>query len=259
DALLLLHGFLGRGADWRDLAAATAPGCRCIMPDLPGHGASIGADRPADYGVAATAAALIGILDTMALERVDLLGYSLGGRVALYTALHYPGRVGRLVLESASPGLAAEDDRRQRLDEDRLRAGTLRSEGIAVFVDAWFDQPLFASLRRRPDLLARLKRRRRRCDAAGLALSLENIGTGRFPSLWQRLPDLEMPVLLVCGGLDDKYRTLNGSMAGLMPDARLVTVADAGHNVHLERPAAFARIVREFLWEPPARATDRRR
>ncbi len=244
-ALLLLHGFMGRGADWRDLAAAI--GSRCLMPDLPGHGASLGPALSAAYGVEATAAAVIDILDEEAIERTDLLGYSLGGRVALYTALKYPERVGRLVLESGSAGLADADDRRRRRDEDRQRAETLRRGGVAAFVETWLELPLFASLHRRPELLARIKKQRRRDDAEGLARSLDNIGTGRYPSLWRQLPNLTMPVLLVCGELDDKFRAINSEMADLIPDARLVTVAGAGHNAHLEEPEAFSRLVRDFL------------
>ena len=100
--LVLLHGFLGRGDDWSDLARALSVQRRCLMPDLPGHGDSLAGQA---HDVEATAAAMAADLDAMSVPRTDLLGYSLGGRVALYFALTYPERVGRLVLIPCYPFL----------------------------------------------------------------------------------------------------------------------------------------------------------
>ncbi|MBC8423093.1 2-succinyl-6-hydroxy-2,4-cyclohexadiene-1-carboxylate synthase [bacterium] len=245
--LLLLHGFLGCGGDMAHVRRELADRHGCLVCNLPGHGEHVAGYAPADYTAEATAEALIGILDELEIARAHMLGYSLGGRVALYTALAHPGRCGRLVLESASAGLAVPALRRERRELDLRRAAELRAGGVEAFLRTWYDQPLFANLRERPELLRQLKRRLRSGDAEGLALSLESIGAGSYPSLWERLPELRMPVLLVCGARDAKFVALNREMAERLPDARLVVVPGVGHNVHLEEPRRFARIVGEFL------------
>jgi len=245
--LFLLHGFLGCGGDMAHVQRELADRHGGLVCDLPGHGEHVAGHAPADYTVEATAAALVGILDELEIARAHMLGYSLGGRVALYTALAHPGRCGRLVLESASAGLAEPALRRERRELDLRRAADLRAGGVGAFLRTWYDQPLFANLREQPELLEHLKRRLRSSDAEGLALSLENIGTGTYPSLWERLPELRMPVLLVCGARDAKFEALNREMAERLPNARLAVVPGVGHNVHLEAPEAFGRLVGEFL------------
>jgi 2-succinyl-6-hydroxy-2,4-cyclohexadiene-1-carboxylate synthase len=242
--LVLLHGFMGRGDDWADLAHALSLRRHCLMPDLPGHGDSLAGQA---YDVAATAAALVADLDEMSVVRTDLLGYSLGGRMALYTALAYPQRVERLVLESATAGLEDTTERRERRETDARRVAALREGGVSEFVEAWYRQPLFASLDLHAGLREDLVRRRSRNDAEGLARSLEGIGAGVFPSLWRRLPELGAPALFLGGALDGKYRALARRLADGLPDARHVEIARAGHIAHLERPRRFADVVVAFL------------
>jgi len=214
------------------------------MPDLPGHGESLVAQ---EYGTEATVAALMADLDELSITRTDLLGYSLGGRLALYLAFTDPDRVGRLVLESTTAGLDDEAERRARRIWDARWAAVLRTDGVAAFVDAWYRQPLFASLRRRPDLLEDLEARRRLNDAEGLARSLEGIGAGVFPSLWHRLQEMDIPVMLINGSLDDRYCALASRLESGLSHVRHVEVAEAGHNTHLENPRVFASAVREYL------------
>ncbi len=247
-ALVFLHGFLGRGEDWREIIDQAAETRCCIAPDLPGHGEST-TTEPDDYTFARTARSVVAILDRLQIETATLVGYSLGGRIALYTALEYPRRITGLVLESASPGLASARERAARAAEDRERAARVRRQDLGQFVDAWYAMPLFASLHRNPDRLALLKQRRRRNQPDGLALSLENAGTGVMPSLWSRLGELAIPVLLVCGELDDKFVRINTTMTETLARPRLQVVAGAGHNVHLENPAALNRALNGFLAE----------
>ncbi len=245
--VLWLHGFLGRGADWAPIVAALGERFHCVTPDLPGHGTHALDAYAQPLHFRSLAQALIADLDRRRLPRVALVGYSMGGRLALYTALHYPDRVAALVLESASPGLADPAQRAARAALDDRRAADIRRRGLPAFLDDWYAMPLFASLHQHPDLLARLKRERAAIPPEWAARVIAELSPGRQPALWHRLPDLHCPTLLICGARDPKYPALMRRMAAALPNARLHCVPDAGHNVHAERPAAFCQAVRTFF------------
>jgi 2-succinyl-6-hydroxy-2,4-cyclohexadiene-1-carboxylate synthase len=171
--------------------------------------------------------------------------------VALSLAAAAPERVGRLVLESASPGLADRLDRASRAASDDALADSIEREGLETFVARWEALPLFASQAGLPgERRAALRAQRLRASPRGLANSLRGMGTGQMAPLWERLPGLAAPALLLAGALDTKYCELARQMAARMPAARLAIVPDAGHTVHLERPEAFQEAVLGFLDGP---------
>lgn len=250
--VLALHGFTGshrtfRGG-WPVVAAA---GRRLVVPDLYGHGRS-----------PAPAAAARLHLDHIAddLMRLplppsfDLLGYSMGARLALWVAIRHPERVSSLVLESGSPGLEDESERALRRAQDERWATLLETEGLAAFVRRWENQPLFATQKRLPGPVRRRLRRERRSQApAGLAASLRGSGTGSQPSLWPCLDRLRMPVLLVAGREDAKYVGVARQMAKRLRRVEVCVVDGAGHTPHLERPNVFWEAVERF-WRDSARS-----
>ncbi len=246
--LLLLHGFTGSAATWTPLIDALPPHFRAIAPDLIGHSLS---DSPPDaerYRMERCVADLLALLDTLEVERADLLGYSMGGRVALHLASAAPERVGMLMLESSSPGIADAAERHARIAADEALADLIAREGLAAFVERWERLPLFASQAALPEATrARSHAQRLRNDPLGLANSLRGMGTGQQESLWDRLAGLDVPTLLIVGELDTKYRALAAEMRALLPNARAMIVPDVGHAVHLEQPQVFAKNVLEFL------------
>ena len=244
-ALLFLHGFLGSGRDWME-TVGTLPEGRCILVDLPGHGLSAGC--PADlYPMPQAALALLAVLDDAGVGQCVPVGYSMGGRLALYLALAHPDRCCALVVESSSPGLDTEEERENRREWDESKASELERQGLDAFLEAWYRQPLFHSIGRNEARFAALMDRRRHNDPAGLARSLRLMGTGSQPSLWPRLPAIPFPWLAVAGELDSRYRKTMRDMVSLSENGRLVTIPDAGHNAHFENPEAFSRALREFL------------
>ena len=193
---------------------------------------------------------LLALLDALvpAHRAVHVLGYSMGGRAALRLAVAAPGRVSALVLESASPGIDDPDQRALRAAADGALAARIERDGVEAFVRYWEDLPLFATQRRLPEAVRALQRTQRlACDAMGLANSLRGMSVGRQTPLHERLRALPMPVLLIAGALDDKYRVLAESMTRRIPCSRAVIVPDTGHAVHLEQPALFDRAVLEFF------------
>ncbi len=246
--LLLLHGFTGSAAEWQELASTLAVDHTLLMPDLIGHGRSSAPSDPARYAMEYVVADLLQLLDQLGLEQIDLLGYSMGGRVALQLALAAPARVRRLILESASPGLNDPAERAARVANDEALATRIEQEGLPWFVDYWAEIPLFLSQARLPAATrAALRARRLQGSAEGYAASLRGMGTGRQPSLWGSLSTLHLPVLLISGLLDTKFVAIGNEMAKLLPMAMHSIVTSAGHTVHLEQPEQFAELVLRFL------------
>lgn len=248
---LLLHGFTGSSGSWSGglLDGLASMGRPPVLVDLPGHGRHRGASGPGDFALAGV---FQSILDASGGERLDLVGYSMGGRMALAFGVAHPERVSRLVLESASPGLATEGEREARRLQDEALARRLEEEGIEAFVDSWQRQPLFESQAALPpEVLAEQRARRLRNDPASLAASLRGLGTGSQPSFWDALPHLSVPTLVLAGEADTKFLEIGRRMAEALPNARLAVVPGAGHAVHLERPDAWLAHVGGFLAGEP--------
>jgi len=246
--LVLLHGFTGNGQSWTRVAEAL-PAIRILAPDLPGHGSTRFADEPRACTFASAIDTLTQALDHLQVNRCHLAGYSMGGRLALFHALERRDRVARLILESASPGLATEAERAARRDSDAALARFAVGRGIEEFTARWETTPVLAAEHRLPPHTRdELRAQRLRCRAEGLAASLLGMGAGAQPWLGERLGEVGVPVLLIAGGADEKFRSIGGEMRALLCDARLEIVPGAGHNVHLEQPDAFAALITAFAY-----------
>jgi 2-succinyl-6-hydroxy-2,4-cyclohexadiene-1-carboxylate synthase len=229
--IVLLHGFTQTRQSWRRTVAALGGRYRALAPDLPGHGMAA-ERRPASF------AACAAYVRALAGDRFVLAGYSMGGRIALYTALTLPGIVERLVLIGASPGLADPAEREARRAADEALAQRIEEIGTAAFAEEWGAQPLFAGQDGRVAAAAHADRLRN--TPGGLAAALRGLGTGAMPPLWARLAELSIPVTLVVGERDEKFRAIAEQMARAIPDCRTEIVAGAGHAAQLERPDVVA-------------------
>lgn len=247
-AVLFLHGFMGSSSDWSEVVARADATFYCICVDIPGHGRSVGLSG--DYTMERVTELLTDLLDRAGVVRADVVGYSMGGRLALFFAAVHPERCRRLVLESASPGLPTEDERAARRGLDEARAVRIESGDYLEFLEEWYRQPLFETYQRQEGLLERMIRSRKSNAPRELARSLRGMGAGSQPSLWDRLDKIRTPVLAVAGALDGKYVETAERMAVLMPRARTAVVPGAGHNLHAERPDAFTDIVIDYLKKP---------
>ena len=246
--VVLLHGFTGSKAEWAPLIESLATGYRLVAVDLPGHGESEAPADAARYEMAEVAQDIAALLVHLDIASAHLLGYSMGGRLALYLALTQSALWRSLVLESASAGLATEPQRAKRREEDEALADFIEAQGVEAFVERWEQLPLFASQRNLPPEVRQAHRERRlRNRARGLAGSLRGMGTGAQPSLWARLADLALPSLLVVGELDEKFVSIGREMLPELPRALLTIVPQAGHAVHLERPEVYAAILLRWL------------
>lgn len=238
--LLLLHGFTGSSQNWRPLLPGLTGHYQVILVDVLGHGRTASPPDENRYAIDRVAADLIALVDEMGYADMGVLGYSMGGRLALFTAVTYPHRISHLILESASPGLATAVERQARVAQDRELADWIEANGLEAFVNRWEQLPLWASQRQlSPEARQQLRQQRLQNNPAGLANSLRGMGAGAQPSLWEQLAALTIPTLLLAGELDTKFVTINRQMAALLPNAHLEIVPGAGHTVHLERPLAW--------------------
>lgn len=249
--ILLLHGFTGSSQNWQPLLPSLTPHFQIIAPDILGHGRSASPSDPTRYHIAQVAADIVALLDLLDQHTSDpahLLGYSMGGRLALYLAVHYPERFASLILESASPGLKTAAAREERRQKDNALADRIEQDGIEAFVGFWESLSLWDSQKQLPaEIRAQLRQQRLQNNPIGLANSLRGMGTGVQPSLWHKLPEITMPVLLLTGELDHKFCTIGEEMTPLLPQAKHVTLAGAGHTIHLEQPTQYSQTVVSFL------------
>lgn len=224
---VFLHGFTGAAASWGPLT----PGDLALA--LPGHGAPTAASW--DEAVAQLAAHLH--------PRPHLVGYSLGGRLAL-GLLTSGVDVTRATVVGAHPGLQDPVARAQRVDADERLAQALLAQGIQPFVRAWEALPMWETQARVPVARREAQRAIRAAhDPAGLAASLRGQGLGRMPDLRPKLAKVHAPVDVVVGALDRKFLPLARELSDLLPQGRLHVVPHAGHNVPLEAPEAFGAIL----------------
>lgn len=230
----LVHGFTQTSRSWGVFGDQLARRFQLVRVDAPGHGGSAAVVAGIEQG-----AALIGDC----VGRAPYLGYSMGGRYVLRLALDRPDLVERLVLIGASPGIERDDERAARVAQDEARARRLEEIGLDAFLDEWLAQPLFQSL----PAEAAGRDERRANTVAGLASSLRHAGTGSQTPLWDRLAELDVPVLLLTGGADARFTETAARMAERIgTNATAVAIPGAGHAVHLERPDDAARAI--FSW-----------
>ena len=245
--VVLLHGFMGCLDNWADLRQKLRPQWPTLALDLPGHGATPLDPFGARGAFLPLVEALEGWIDERKLGKVHLLGYSMGGRLALALALRSPERFRSLILEGVSPGLESAGAIRTRQADEQGWAQSLRTDRQS-FLKEWQAQPLFDRQRERnPEGYAAALRLRLKSDPAEWAGALQGYGLGHQPNLWPQLAHLNLPVLLITGDEDTKFTLGAQRMVSVLPNASHKVVAQAAHTPHLEQPVAFNRIVAEFL------------
>lgn len=248
--ILFLHGFMGNGEDWNEVGAAFSGDRQVMTVDLPGHGQSFTLIDN-DYTIEKTAEGVITALDRFCCERCDLVGYSMGGRLAFYLLVRYPDRFRRTIIESATPGLRREEEQKERVLRDEALAYLFEQvrnrQQFRQIITDWYRQPLFDSLASSPGRIEKLIGQRLTNDRQRLAKSLRSMGTGRMPSLWPELSKIKTPLLLIAGEKDHKFSRIAAEVRTECAEAEMAVVAKAGHIVHLEQPTKFVNLLKKFF------------
>jgi 2-succinyl-6-hydroxy-2,4-cyclohexadiene-1-carboxylate synthase len=261
--ILFLHGFMGDRYEFQPAIANLSQQFYCVAIDLPSHGQTDLTHQGTDqftyqdscynenscYTIEFTARLIIKFLELLNIERCFLVGYSMGGRVALYLTIHFPKYFSKVVLESASAGLRTDMERSDRLARDQQLADKLENLEISdfrLFLENWYQQKIFGNLRSHSNFPQLLEQRLQNSPRQ-LAKSLRYLSTGMQPSLWGDLPKIEMPLLLLVGELDTKFVQINQQIAQACKCSQLEIIPNCGHNIHFENPDIFVEKIQTFL------------
>ncbi|MGE8206236.1 2-succinyl-6-hydroxy-2,4-cyclohexadiene-1-carboxylate synthase [Heyndrickxia sp. NPDC080065] len=248
EPLLLLHGFTGEMSTWEAIIPYLGDKFQLVLVDILGHGKT---ESPLDdkrYQIEEIAEDMKAILMNLNLNKVNILGYSMGGRLALAFTILFPEMVNKLILESASPGLRTEEEREARRFQDESLAERILENGLKSFVQYWTNIPLFQTQKKLSESIQlKIEQQRLQNNPIGLANSLKGMGTGSMPSFWEKLSFLEMPVLIITGSLDNKFCKIAEEMKNVISDAKHETILSVGHAIHVEDSQKFGTIIKEFL------------
>jgi 2-succinyl-6-hydroxy-2,4-cyclohexadiene-1-carboxylate synthase len=227
--VLFIPGFMQRGDAWRPVAELLPERYPSTLLDHREHSFE---GRLAE--IAGTAG-----------ERAVLVGYSLGGRLALRAVLREPARYAGLVTVGATAGIDEPALRSARAEADDRLAAWMETAAIEDIVGVWERQPLFAD--QSDTLIEEQRAGRLDHDPAGLAMLLRTAGQGVLEPVWHELVMLDVPLLAIAGARDEGYVAAAQRMADVAPRGRAAIVEDAGHAAHLQRPERVAGLIEEFL------------
>ena len=242
--LVFLHGFMGSMEIWSNIVSHF--GVPIVLIDLPGHGKShfnnvdnyLFSDWNNDFK---------SILGQLEITQINLCGYSMGGRMALSFAYEFPQIVNRLILESSTPGIRDETERKKRAEEDKLICAKIKND-YPTFIKDWCDNQLFKNQKDR-NLSGWEAQNRIRSgqNSEQISLSIQSLGTGQMPSLWSKISNLQSSVMLITGSEDSTYCRIATECLQEIPDCKWVNISNCGHNVHLEQSTQFIESIKSFL------------
>jgi 2-succinyl-6-hydroxy-2,4-cyclohexadiene-1-carboxylate synthase len=233
--LVFIHGFLGCKRDFKKLTDLLNDRYLCHSFDLPGHGSE----------------SLKGASFDAFLEKIKenhLIGYSMGGRLSLLFAEKYPHLVKKLIIISSHLGLESKQDKERRFSEDLAWVKKMESSSTKEFIESWYNQPLFDSLRQNKEVFLELTQRRSTIDTKPLAKILPSLSVAKQKSLWSALDSFEQDILFLCGEKDEKYRELYGKIPP-SPKRKIQFLPGVGHAPHLENPQMLKDALIHFLQE----------
>ncbi len=247
--VIFLHGFTGNINDWSFIKGKLAAGYTPILIDLIGHGKSSSPAELKYYSYESQVGYLLQIINKLNLVNPILVGYSMGGRLALTFTFSYPPKVKALVLESTSFGLEKNSDKEERILNDKTIADRIQNSTLEEFINYWVNIPLFTSLKKMDsDKFEKLLDEKIASNnSIGLANSLLGFSTGKMKNYNKVLSNLEKKVLLITGAMDEKFTAIGKSVVKDSRNCKLEIINDCGHNVHLENPEEFLKLLNSFL------------
>lgn len=241
---LLLHGFMGSHREYLNIAKKL-PGM-IIIPDLLGHGQSESTGNIECFSIEQQADDLATLSRQITNQKVNVWGYSMGGRLALALAFRHPNIVNHLYLESSTAGIKDNSARKARIANDQRLALKLQQDSLVNFVNFWENLPLFSSQKCLPSKVqAFVRTQRLQQSSTGLSKSLLGMGTGKMPNYWDELSSLQTSTTLFAGEFDSKFSSITHSMQLLIPNSERFVISGVGHNIHLENPNEILAIIRK--------------
>jgi 2-succinyl-6-hydroxy-2,4-cyclohexadiene-1-carboxylate synthase len=243
--LLFLHGFLGSGLDWKHVVHRLSDSYYCVCPDLPGHGDNQEIDE--NITISSIGNQIANYSNKWFSSPPTVIGYSMGGRIAIDSVINHPKSFASVIIESSNPGIISKEDRTDRLQLDKERAREMGKLDLYEWLSNWYQMPLFASLNNNPSLRRKLISSRIQNDLVLVRKIIVELSPGKQPHLWDKLSTINMPTLLLAGELDAKYQNILSNMQKRIRPATLKVISGTGHNIHLESPDEFTAAIKSFL------------
>jgi 2-succinyl-6-hydroxy-2,4-cyclohexadiene-1-carboxylate synthase len=244
--LLMLHGFMGDHRVFSHLIDPLRDFCNPITIDLLGFGNSSKPTNPEQYHEEIQINHLIGIVDQLDTGPLFLSGYSMGGRLALKTALSAPECFAGLLLESTTCGIVDEHARSKRRKTDAANAKQIE-QNFEQFLSSWQQLELFKSPRTpQKNLIHKYRSIQKSQVPEAISASLLGFGTGMMSPACEEIKQLNIPVLLMAGTVDQKYQGINKFLYQKLPNATFSSIK-AGHRIHLDNPKALITKLKKFI------------
>lgn len=243
--LVFLHGFLGNSTDWNETIEHLKNEFHCVSIDLPGHGASVTTAGSLKDGFNHCHGLIKNTLDDLNIKQYALIGYSLGGRIALdYARTQNDAGLSALLLESSHTGLTDEHQKERRFMQDHSWAKKFATQSIIETLYEWYDQEIFSDLSdRKREMIINL-----RADNYGVPLANMLLATslGKQPDALPYLKETSLPTYYCFGGKDKKFKNSAAQLNNL-DHVNVTEFADAGHNIHQHNAPKFAKFITEHL------------
>ena len=244
--IIFFHGFLGSGLDWEEIIVRLSYDYYCLAIDLPGHGKTRVHGSTTAYSMDSFVSSFTKFVKNSNFINPSLVGYSMGGRFAMFLTISVKNLWSAAILESATPGLRNDKQRIERQTKDNKIAVRLEKEKLEDFLTDWYKQPLFKTLGKSKNFDSIFKRRLEN-NPEELAKSLRMMGVGVQPSLWEACRTIKIPILLLAGEFDRKFSNIKRDMKSANSDFNVRIIPNAGHNVHAEEPDEFYKQIYKYL------------
>ena len=236
-----LHGFTGTHQNWTNTIKGLKKPSYAI--DLPGHGNSLCLEQNSLYTFDDWCDDFYKVLSLLNIEKVDLCGYSMGGRLAIAFASKYPIMINKLILESASYGIQNKKDRADRLAKDLKLSKHIESD-LPLFIDQWENSELFSNQEHRnPRMFLKQRQQRLLSNPTQLAKALKSFSQGGMFFYAENILKFEFPVIIINGSEDSKYIKIGERIDSFLANSNHFIVSKCGHNVHLEQFDKFTSIL----------------
>ncbi|MEE9432121.1 MAG: 2-succinyl-6-hydroxy-2,4-cyclohexadiene-1-carboxylate synthase [Melioribacteraceae bacterium] len=247
--VVFLHGFSGSSLDWKFLISELSNEFESITIDLLGHGKTSSPKNIGKYSCESQVQLLDDLFKKLNIVKPILVGYSMGGRLALSYLLNHPNKVEAIVLESTSFGLKKKTEKEERKKSDGVLASKIINSTLEEFIDYWTDIPLFDSQKNLPLTILTKQRENKTStnNVLGLSNSLLGFGTGKMDNYFNELEKIKIMVLLITGRLDSKFTRISKDVNSLLSNSSHIIMDGTGHNVHLEKPEEFLKFLNVFL------------
>jgi 2-succinyl-6-hydroxy-2,4-cyclohexadiene-1-carboxylate synthase len=248
EPLILLHGFLGSISDWDQIAQSLSKNFKVIIPDLPGFGGSKFFNLDNEINYQKVSEELVKLIKHIGISKINVCGYSMGGRVALSLYFDNPDLISKLIIISANPGISEPSERTQRLEKDRQLADSITRDGIKSFLIKWYNLPLFQSLKSHPKLLEELiEKRIKDNDEKWVKKILIELSPGNVPNLWPQLSSIKIPLLYMAGSLDLNYVQILKEIEQKNLNFHTSIIENVGHNCYSEDATSVIKIIENYL------------